>query len=275
MQPTAAKPVVDSGAVAKAVANAERNYRLLLTRQAKAFRTIGDYLERSSMIATSEAEAAEREARRAVPEIPAGEILRKENSPRESNRIKERARDAPHANPRLDIVPHNGDGDLTAPMLKVLSAMAQFEAIGVSKVTPRMIAGWLGVKASTGTFKEYVRYLKRFEAISEDGDSLQMTEMGRERVPGVEAPATTEKLLDRAASVFGSTCGAILRAAHAAYPNAVEIEDVAAQLGVKAGTGTFKEYLRDLGKAGMVVRHGDAITAASWLFLEGANEGKS
>lgn len=174
-------------------------------------------------------------------------------------------------NPLPSITTHsqNGDGPKGTPR-KILQALAEFEAIGRTGAIPRpMVASWCGIKPTTGTFKNYLSELRTGGYIQDaNGDELLITDAGREAVPPIEAPATTEAMLERAASIFGGTPAKILRIIHSAYPHEVAREDIAEQLQISADTGTFKNYLSELRVTGLIVDCNDKrLKAAEWMFI--------
>lgn len=272
VQPSAAKPVVDSLLIKKAVTAAHGQYRQLLT-------TMRHNLSATLKEATHLAERMDRSIAiidlKLEEKIPAGEISTKGTRYVSGGQENESQRDTsalPVQHPRPVHIPtSNGHSDLGRPQTRVLRALAEFEAIGVSEPSRSMVASWCGVKAGTGTFKNYLSEL-RVAGYLRDGrdDRLLLTDEGRGLVPSIAAPVTAEELLERSASIFGSTSAKILRIIHRAHPEFVKREAIAEELGISADTGTFKNYLSKLRTAGMIEDGSErTVKAADWLFLEG------
>lgn len=163
------------------------------------------------------------------------------------------------------------NGEIRGPLNKILRALSEFEAIGRADGIPRSsVASWCGVKATTGSFKNYLSELRtRGWLRNVDSDRIALTEEGRAVAPPVDAPANTEELLRRAASIFGSTTGKILRLIHEHGGQPVSREWIAEQLGISAATGSFKNYLSELRSAGLIENEGrEAVKAAAWMYLE-------
>lgn len=161
------------------------------------------------------------------------------------------------------------NGDLTRPQQRVLAALAEFAGIGIKAPSRSMVASWLGVKAGTGSFKNYLSELRVRGFVRDPSpDRLSLTEEGEANAPEVQAAVTTEELLRRSESVLGSTTAKILRMVHEEFPGFVTRESVAERLGISAGTGSFKNYISELRTAGMIEDGTDrTIRAAEWMML--------
>jgi hypothetical protein len=164
----------------------------------------------------------------------------------------------------------NGDsGELTRPQQRVLAALAEFAGIGIETPSRGMVASWLGVKATTGSFKNYLSELRTRGLIADPApERLRLTEEGLAKAPPVETAVSTEELLRRSESALGSTTGKILRIVHAAHPEFVSRQEIAEQLGISAETGSFKNYISELRVAGMIEDGPEKqLKAADWLFI--------
>ena len=197
-----------------------------------------------------------------LPKIPAGDIQKKEGVSSHAPLVTERP--ATH-HPRPEV---SDNGAVTRPQLRILQAIAEFEGIGVEKPTRQMVASWLGVKAGTGSFKNYLSALRVRGFLRDDGQRLSLPEAARVHVTEVQAPVTTEELLSRAANIFGGTVGKILRIVHHAHPEFISREEVAQDIGISSETGSFKNYISELRVAGMVEDGPNrTIKASDWLFI--------
>lgn len=151
---------------------------------------------------------------------------------------------------------------------KMLQAIAEFEAIGVSEPTRGMVASWCGIKSNTGTFKTYVSTLAAPGLVSLHDDRMALTDKGRDCVAPVTGVATTEELLGRASGLFGKTPANILKILHDAYPKEVSREEIGERLEVSHESGTFKTYISELRSAGMIEDgQGRTLKCSEWLFI--------
>jgi hypothetical protein len=202
-------------------------------------------------------------------EIQKGEAFKERSREPFERGATERVR--PHHRPPEN---HHGDettnGDLPRPIARILSALAEFQAIGVEDAARSMVASWLGVKATTGSFKNYLSELRvRGLIVDLNGGNIKLTEAGAKYVPAVDSPATTKDLLERAASVFGGTPAKILRFIHSRYPEPVSREEIGEYVGNSPTTGSFKNYLSELRVAKMIQDTPDRrLVAAEWMFID-------
>jgi Mn-dependent DtxR family transcriptional regulator len=163
------------------------------------------------------------------------------------------------------------NGDLKGPVKRILKALAEFEAIGRTQgITRSSVASWCGVKASTGSFKNYLSTLRVNGLIMDvDNERISLTDAGRAASPAVDSPANTRDLLARAQSIFGKTPAAMLKLIHDAYPGEVTREYLAESLGIQADTGSFKNHLSELRSAGLIVdRHDKKVACSEWMFID-------
>jgi len=183
---------------------------------------------------------------------------------------------ARHGSPEKEAAAHKprpiefeGDGSLTGPQKRILEALAAFAGINVTEPSRGLVAGWLGVKAGTGSFKNYLSALRVAGLIETTGEKVKLTSTGWSAAPSVQDPVTdSAELLNRAANVFGSTTAKILRFVHGHQGDEVSRESIGEYLGVSPTTGSFKNYISELRTAGMIEDGSDKkVKAASWMYI--------
>lgn len=154
---------------------------------------------------------------------------------------------------------------------KMIDAMAALYALGVKVPSRENVSGWLGISASTGTFKNYLSEL-RGAGLIEDREQLRiaLTQAGhdaaeRPRVPDLE---TLHGIWMRK---LGSTTARMLQELINDYPDAIGREELGARLGISHTTGTFKNYLSELRSPGLIrdVSKGGPVVATELLFPPG------
>lgn len=279
MQPKAAKAVVDERAIARAQKAASdqtrREYETALKSRDALIAQLKKTLSNISLTAAQTSQLVPAFARiptTSQPKASGGEIQNKElasEPPRAGKPIRERPA-VHHPRPGIsrDRSEQNGDtaGDITAAHRRVLQALAEFEAMSVDQADPPMIASYLGVKAGTGGFKQYLRELKRAGLITEAGGGmLKLTDEGRGDVPEIAPPEDRNALFVRAEKCFGGTPARILRILDR-EGRPVAVDDVAAELGISPHTGGFKQYIRELRKGKMIeIGHDRALSLAEWI----------
>ena len=183
---------------------------------------------------------------------------------------------APVAVPRIAgrpvSVPMNGNSetsDLGNTPRRMLRGLAEFEAIGVESPTRGALSSWCGIKATTGTFRNYVSELRtRRLVVDVPGDRLKLTDGGRELAGAVEVPANTKELLARSKQIFGNTPGRMLEFIHGQGKSGVTRQAVAEHVGISHETGTFRNYLSELRSASMITDlDRETVKCAEWMFL--------
>lgn len=269
VQPTAAK--TDHLAIERAVANAEKHNRLLLTRQAKAFRTIGDYLDRSSMIAKGEAEAAQREAGRPASKVSGVEIQKGEASHSQTLRSERGTTAASHAYPRPDnFSSEQNNGDLSRSQKAILRAIAEFEAIGRSQISKSWIAARAGASYTSSAYSNNLGYSRSNGYIIYPGpDQAALTDKGREAAGAIEPPATSEEMLESCLKLLSGSQQKILKALYGNYPEPVKKNDLAEMVGASVSSSAYGNNLGALRSAGMIEYPGAGTAkCADWLFLD-------
>lgn len=162
------------------------------------------------------------------------------------------------------------EGCLTSLQLRQLRGLAEFEAIGISKVDRKWLAGWLGLSLS-GYFKDNFSNLRTAALVEYDGPKLYLTDAGRQAAPAAELEATPEAILERCASAVSTLQARQLRHLYGAYPEWVGREELSQALELSL-SGYFKDSFSGLHTAGMV-DYGEGerkgkLRCAAWIFLE-------
>lgn len=174
---------------------------------------------------------------------------------------------------------HSVDG-VTGPMQRILDTMETLYVLGIDTPTRVQVGIWLGVKSSSGSFKNYLGGLRTMELLEyvQPGDdgSLRLTNAGHAAARTAPVP-TPNELLERVLGIFKiTTQQAMLRVIMDAYPDVVSRAELAQRLPnpVSHTSGSFKNYLGAMRSAGIIeyVTGGDdgTVRASSVLFLEKA-----
>lgn len=167
----------------------------------------------------------------------------------------------------------NGDSEektISRPQMRILGALAQFEAIGILEVRRQMLAGWMGLKVS-GSFNNNLGALRTSTFIDYAEDRVKLTEAGRAIAPGVEEDITTEGLLRHCLDALSTPQGRMLAHLHGVHPEWITRQELAEKLGLQV-SGSFNNNLGAMHTAGMV-EYGSGsekqnVKCADWLFQE-------
>lgn len=156
--------------------------------------------------------------------------------------------------------------------LKMLKALADFEALGRQEVRKAVVASWCGIKATTGTWGTYLSTLTSagLVQVSQDRQHLKLTESGRAVAGQGEPPTSPEEMLGRCMQIVGGTPAKMLKILFARHPESMSYEDLAAALEspISADTGTWGTYLSTLSSAEMVRKEpGRMVRCSDWVVM--------
>jgi hypothetical protein len=165
------------------------------------------------------------------------------------------------------------DGEVKGTPLKVLRALADFEALGRVEVARPTLASWCGVKHTTGTFSNYLSELRTRGLIEDSPDRtrLRLTDAGRGVAGPAQAPITTDEMLGRCLAIMKGTPAKMLKVLHNHYPEYLSYEDLGQSLDppISGDTGTFSNYISALNVAEMIVKGPNrTVRCADWLFID-------
>lgn len=183
----------------------------------------------------------------------------------------------PKAPARPPAVPQNGNDVAIAPTQgRILDVMATLEQLGYPQPSRVQVGIWLRVKATTGTFKNYLGALRSAGYIEYvtpgDKGTLRLTDAGRAVAQAQDIP-TADELKARILAIFkNSTIQRILDEIIRYGGRPVPRHQLGTAAGVSHTTGTFKNYLGALRSAGLIeyTSPGDdgEVAAQPVLFLE-------
>lgn len=164
------------------------------------------------------------------------------------------------------------DGTITGPELKILTALAELEALGLHPADKQqlgLLAGYTNVRS--GGFSEPLgRLMAGGLTTAPQAGKVAITDAGRATVGAVSPPASSEELQAR---ILGKLTGPeqkLLRALLAQYPDSLAKEDLGATCGyTNIRSGGFSEPLGRLATLGLVDTPARGVVVASRsLFLE-------
>ena len=96
-----------------------------------------------------------------------------------------------------------------------------------------------------------------------------MSEKGREITPTVEAPGSTQEMLERCLKVLSRPQGDILKELHAFHPESLSRDDLANNVRVSAKSSAYTNNLGKIRSAGML-NYGpnSTVFCEDWLFID-------
>jgi len=203
----------------------------------------------------------EQRARRPEPvltPIPAhGVHLRPQPTPPEVAIRNERCYPKPTENP----------GGLKPAHLKILRALAEFEALG-KEPARSWVAARAGASHKSSAYSNNLGTLRTSGLIEYGPGTLRLTDQGRQVAPAIGTLNTTE-MLASCLKVISPAQGRILSALHFAHPEAMTREELAQKSEASATSSAFANNLGALRSAGMVEYcPNSTVKAADWLFID-------
>lgn len=163
---------------------------------------------------------------------------------------------------------HIAIGEVSAPIRKLLNAVAWWNAFGLEAPTSNQVGFIAGYAPTGGTFKRYRGDARTRGLISYPGDGrLALTDEGRSIAQGPDAPPTIAALHAAVRENLDTPLVKLLDPILAAYPHAIAADEVGRAAGYEASGGTFKRYRGTL-KTLEIIEYPSAgkLRAADWLF---------
>lgn len=162
------------------------------------------------------------------------------------------------------------DTTVSRPQLRILQALAMFEALGFSEVPRTWIAPLADTTHKSSGFEKNVSTLKTGGYLETGGPGmLRILSPGRGEVGDQPAP-THELLIQKCTAAISTPQSCILNNLIQVYPHDLSREEIAARSGTTVTSSGFEKNMSTLKTAGMLEITGKGrARAAAWLFAEG------
>jgi Helicase HerA, central domain len=162
------------------------------------------------------------------------------------------------------------NGKLSRPQLKILEALAEFEAIGCSPVPRKWLAVLAKASHRSSAYTNNLGHLRSHGYITYPGDGVAaLTGLGRVQVAALDPPRTSEEMLERCKQIVSRPQAAILQVLHDVYPKAMDKGALAEAAGASPTSSAFTNNLGALRAAGMIDYPEDRkARIADWILLE-------
>lgn len=170
--------------------------------------------------------------------------------------------------PRAEPSNGNGDTRLNGPQQRILDACAWLESIGVAEPKQTAVAFLSGYTVGGGAFNNPRGALRQMGLIDYRGESIVLTEAGRELARTPEASLNSEELQQRVFQQLPTPEQKILRPLLAAYPDSIDNDELARSAGYEPGGGAYNNPRGRLRSLGLVeYPQKGMVKAADLLFL--------
>lgn len=165
---------------------------------------------------------------------------------------------------------HTAGGTLTGPEQRILDALAWMESLGIADPEQAAVAFLAGYTIGGGAWNNPRGALRTKGLIAYlTGDRLTLTDAGRGHAVAPASALTAEELQRRVLERLPGPEGRLLRVLLAAYPDAVDNDELARAAGYEPGGGAFNNprgRLRTLGLVEYPER--GKVAARPLLFLD-------
>jgi len=170
----------------------------------------------------------------------------------------------PAAKPPVDI----GDVKIDGPMMRVLSSIAWFEAIGVEQPTSVAVAFMSNYSGDNGSFRNVRGALRAAGLVDYPKTGhVCLTDKGRAVAPPCDVPASGEGLREAVLKVLDGPQQRMMVPLIEAYPNTMTSLDLAVASGYESDNGSFRNVRGRLHTYGLVDYPSKGnVQAASLLF---------
>jgi hypothetical protein len=135
----------------------------------------------------------------------------------------------------------------------------------------REVATLAGIKATTGTFRTYISFLKTNGLVEVSGDQLTITAAGLAAIGGRPPARTTDEIVATWAPKLPGSARVMLQALIEAFPRPLSREALAQRASISESTGSFRTYLSLLRTRGLAENTADGVVASATLFPERAH----
>jgi len=160
------------------------------------------------------------------------------------------------------------NGVLTGPEQRILDAMAWLESVGQKEPFLSAIAYLAGYTVGAGAFNNPKARLRAAGLVVYLGDRMALTEAGRDFAKRPSVDLTAEEMQRRVLERLAGPEAKILQKLIQFYPDYVDKDALADQVGYARGCGAFNNPMGRLRSLGLVEYSGAARRAKPVLFLE-------
>jgi hypothetical protein len=154
--------------------------------------------------------------------------------------------------------------------MRILRAIAEFEAIGRTQISKSWIAARAGASYTSSSYTNNLGSLRSTGHIVYPGpDSAALTDKGREAAGSIEPPRDSDDMLASCMRLLTPAQGRILLTLYYAHPEPVEKTLLAQKAEASPGSSSFTNNLGSLRSAGMIeYPQPGAAKCADWLFID-------
>lgn len=153
--------------------------------------------------------------------------------------------------------------DVGRTPLRMLGAIRFYETLGISPVSRSRVAGFVGISADTGTFRNYLSQLRKAGYILDTSDdSIALTNSGRQFAWTDKLPQTLAELHTMWLGKVGTTPAKMLQLLIDTYPDSMSRPALARMCNIDHTTGTFRNYLSQLRVLGLIIDERDDVKAS-------------
>jgi uncharacterized protein len=161
--------------------------------------------------------------------------------------------------------PRGGESasDIGRTPQRMLGALRFYESLGISPITRSRVAGFVGISADTGTFRNYLSQLRKAGYIIDAlDDMVALNAAGRAVATDEGLPQSRAELHRMWLAKLGTTPAKMLQLLIDTYPDSMSRPALARMCNIDHTTGTFRNYLSQLRVLGLIIDQGDDVKAS-------------
>jgi ribosomal protein L29 len=163
--------------------------------------------------------------------------------------------------PNIPTMPANGDDTIAPRFQAVLDALALFASVGIAEPNRRAVAALVKNTPGTGAFNTKLSDMKKQGLIDYPSTScVSLTDIGHEAARPPDVPLTLAEFHRAWFRLLPPRLEKLLTAIMARYPDSLDRQELAIEVGMTFGTGAFNTYLSELKKTYTVIEYPDKST---------------
>lgn len=158
---------------------------------------------------------------------------------------------------------------ITGPQGRILTALAEFAAIGIGSVSRSWVAARAGASSTSSSFANNLGTLRSGGLIDYSQGKVMLTAAGKEKAGVIDTPLTPEEMAVSCKGLLTGAQVAIFDVLYRAYPGSMSREDLASAAGASPTSSSFANNLGAMRSAGMIDYGADkTVHMQKWIFLD-------
>lgn len=203
-----------------------------------------------------------------VSKYKAGEVIRTPHTIHPSEKsLSDFGKSSFYSKSPAQMALETSDDVISNPEKKILNAIAWFESIGNNEPDQAAVSFLAGYSVNGGAFKNPRGSLRVKGLVEYRGNSIVLTDAGRELAEAPQTTLTNDELHQKVLSVLPAPERKILKEILNVYPASITNEDLANSVGYDANGGAYKNPRGRLRSLGLIDYRDGMVVARDILFI--------